>query len=109
MEEKISSTKEELNSIRDKRMELERQKNDMENLLYNQLHKRRDQLINDTDDISLVERQQMLATAEADLETASRELEYVEKRLNNLINELETTKDEASKLQSRYDECVRKF
>ena len=52
-----------------------------ESNLYDNLHKRSDQLIQDTDDITLAEKGQQLSPCEADLETATRQLKYVEKRM----------------------------
>lgn len=104
LQEKVNNLTNESNSCRGERMRLERQKNAMESNLYDNLHKRRDQLIQDTDDITLAERGQQLSTCEADLETATRELEYVEKRLYELGKELEGARHEENSTRGRYDE-----
>merc|ERR1712071_361146 len=103
MENQIKQFTQDLGVTRKERMKLERQKTKMESNLYDNLHKRRDQLINMTDDISLAERQQQLGTCEADLETATRELEYVEKRLYELSKEIDQARAEENKLQKELD------
>jgi len=105
---KINLNKKELNILHSKRQKLERNKNAMENELYNNLHKRRDQLIAETDDIKIAERNQQLGTCQADLETATKELEYVETRLHSLINELNSAREEEIELKTKFEEATTK-
>lgn len=106
--QEVSEKKRELIEIQNTRRNLERKKNAIQHNLSDNLQKRRDQLIKETDDITMAERQQTLAATRADLMTASKELEYVETRLSDLTNELNTARDEDQKIRSKLEEYQNK-
>lgn len=108
LNQKIETNTKKLQQLQDNRRNLEREKNTMENHLYNNLYKRREQLINETDDISIAERKQQLKACQTDLETSSKELEYVETRLYDLLSELEIARTEESNLKTKFDEYSNK-
>merc|ERR1712025_770100 len=70
LNQKIETNTKKLQQLQVNRRNLEREKNTMENHLYNNLYKRREQLINETDDISIAERKQQLKACQTDLETS---------------------------------------
>ncbi|KAJ8938154.1 hypothetical protein NQ318_011919 [Aromia moschata] len=76
------------------RMKLEAEKNKLDNLLTNNLIRRRDEVLHAIQEISLEDRQRKLASSKVDLEEIDKKIKKVEKDLSGMESKLKTEQSE---------------
>ncbi|XP_077861415.1 structural maintenance of chromosomes protein 3 [Saccoglossus kowalevskii] len=86
------------------RIRLEGQKNKFENLLSNNLMRKRERLLQELHDISAEDKRQKLETMSIDLQGASRNIEENKKRLDEMEMQVEELNKEKQELQTELEE-----
>lgn len=87
------------------RMKLEAEKNKLDNLLTNNLIRRRDEVLHALQEISLEDRKRQLVNCRVELEDIDKKLDKVNKDLNNMESKVKEVSKKLKTEQSELEKC----